>query len=248
MDEALNEVAGDYGEWISDLNTVPSAERAAQHESNRLIASKLLRKVLAARIVVFELFLELAIKIDKSLQEKHKRIWLLFQLSEDLNPPSITTHPFIRIMKNCLGNASFEALDTLIRRLDNIREKHLPPSKFIIGLDEAQRAIRLYPHSFISSANKEIFRSILREVATVFTSYSLKLVVSGTGVSLEELEEAMHSGVSKPAAVKLFHDLGMFDTWPKLKPFVERYVPTSVLESPSGRRLQLRIREHLLGR
>ena len=56
----------------------------------------------------------------------------------------------------------------------------------------------------------------------------------------------MASGVSKPAgAVKLFHQLGMFDTLPKLKPFLEHYLPASILESPSGYRLQQRIREYL---
>jgi hypothetical protein len=58
----------------------------------------------------------------------------------------------------------------------------------------------------------------------------------------------MASGVSKPGAVMLFHQLGMFDTWPKLKPFLERYIPASILETPSGYRLQVRIREYLLGR
>jgi hypothetical protein len=113
---------------------------------------------------------------------------------------------------------------------------------------EAQRAVRLYRYSFISSTNGKVLRSILREIVEVFTKLPIKLVVSGTSLSLEELEEAMPSGVSKPAeAVILFHELGMFDTWPKLKPFLERYVPASFLESPSGYRLQQRIQEYLLG-
>jgi hypothetical protein len=57
----------------------------------------------------------------------------------------------------------------------------------------------------------------------------------------------MASGVSKED-VFVFHDLGMFDTWEKLQPFFERYVPASFLQSPSGYHLQKRIREYLLGR
>ena len=72
--------------------------------------------------------------------------------------------------------------------------------------------------------------------------------MSGTGLSLEDLEDDVASGVSKPRAVDLFHQLGIFDSWPKLKPFLERYIPTSILESPSGYRLQQRIREYLQGR
>jgi hypothetical protein len=70
--------------------------------------------------------------------------------------------------------------------------------------------------------------------------------VSGTALSLAELEDDKVSGVSKPAnAVQVFHNLGMFDTWPKMKSFLERYVPASILESPSGYRLQKRMREYL---
>jgi hypothetical protein len=111
-------------------------------------------------------------------------------------------------MRNCLRGASTEALDVLVERLNTIRATYLPPSRFIVGLEEAQRAARLYRYSFISSTNGKVLRSILREIVEVFTKLPIKLVVSGTSLSLEELEEAMPSGVSKPAeAVILFHEL-----------------------------------------
>jgi hypothetical protein len=75
-----------YEEWMSDLRSLPPGERARQNEINSRIASKHLRKVLAARIVVFQLFLQLAIEVDGKILEKHKRIWLLFQLSDRLGP------------------------------------------------------------------------------------------------------------------------------------------------------------------
>jgi len=73
LEEALNQVAQD-SEWVSDLENIDVRERAAQGVVNSQIASKHLRKVLAARIVVFRLFLQLAIQVDGTLQEKHKRI------------------------------------------------------------------------------------------------------------------------------------------------------------------------------
>ncbi|KAM6498794.1 hypothetical protein JOM56_006742 [Amanita muscaria] len=236
-------------DWISDLSPLSSEKRTVQSELNSLIASKPLKKVLAARIVVFELFLELAIQVDGELQEKHKRIWLLFQLFDQLDSQGGTLHPFVRIIRHCLPHASAEALDILIGRLGTIRARYLPPSRFIVGLDEAQQAIRLYPRSFVSSTDNEVFRSILREIVKVFTKSPIKLVVSGTGLSLGDLEDSMASGVSKPANTTiLFHELGMFETWPKLKAFLERYIPASFSETPSGYRLQQRIREYLLGR
>ncbi|KAM6498797.1 hypothetical protein JOM56_006745, partial [Amanita muscaria] len=248
LQDVLNEVT-ENREWISDLSPLSSEKRAVQSELNSLIASQLLKKVLAARIVVFQLFLELAIQVDGELQEKHKRIWLLFQLFDQVDPRVGTLHPFVRIVRYCLRHASAEALDILVERLDTIRARYLPPSRFIVGLDEAQHAARLYPRSFISPPNSKVLRSILRVIAQVFTRSPIKLVVSGTGLPLEDLEDHRASGVSKPAeSVILFHELGMFDTWPKLKAFLERYVPASFSETPSGYRLQQRIREYLLGR
>ena len=248
LQDTLVNVA-EYEDWVSDLQPLPREERARQNELNSQIASRHLRKVLAARIVVFQLFLQLAIKVDGELQEKHKRIWLLFQLSNQLGPHGGTFHPFVQIIRKSLRHASNEALITLVERLTDIHHEYkLQPSQFIIGLDEAQRATRLYPRSFISSDSDGIFRSIIREIVKVFTKLPIKLVVSGTGLSLRDLEEPMASGVSKTGAFRLHHQLGMFDTWPKLRLFLERYIPTSILESPSGYRLQKRIREYLLGR
>jgi hypothetical protein len=247
LEDTLDEVAR-YQEWMSDLRPLSSEQRAGQNQINSQIASKHLQEVLAARIVVFQLFLQLAILVDGNLQEKHKRIWLLFQLSDQLGPHSGTLHSFVQIIRNCLRHASNEALDILVGRLNDIRKKYLPRSHFIFGLDEAQRAATLYPYSFISSTSDREFRSIIREIVKVFTKSPMKLVVSGTGLSLADLGETMASGVGKPAGVELFHQLGMFDTWLKLKPFLERYVPASILESPSGYRLQQRIQEYLQGR
>ena len=72
--------------------------------------------------------------------------------------------------------------------------------------------------------------------------------MSVTGLSLQELNDAMASGVSKPAPVELFHNLGMFDTWQNMKLFVDHYIPAYIFESDSGHRLQKWMREYLQGR
>ena len=66
-------------------------------------------------------------------------------------------------------------------------------------------------------------------------------------MTLEDLKDSMASGVSKAEKIYLFHELGMFDTWPKLKAFLERYIPTSLLETPSGRELQKWMQEYSSG-
>jgi hypothetical protein len=244
--EVLQELPG-YTGWVSDLEKVSIEERATRQAANSQIVSRHLRKVLAARIIGFQLFLELAKDVDGKLQEKHKRIWLFFQLSDGVIPYSGNWHPFLRII-SCLRHARDEILDGLIRRLDTIRRDYLLDSHFILGLDEAQHASRMYPRSFISSTNPAEFRSIICEVTAVFTNLPIKLVVSGTSLSLVEVQNAITSGVSKPLEVESFHELGMFDTWPKLEKFLKLYIPATILESNSGNRLQQRMREYLQGR
>ena len=139
--------------------------------------------------------------------------------------------PFVRIIINCLRRrASDMGLNALVDHLNHIRDKYLPyDSRFIFGLDEVQRATRLYHYSFVSSNNDRVFQSIIREISKVFTKSPIKLVVSGTDLPLAGPEEAMAPAVSKPAgAIILFHKLGMFDTWLKMEPFLECYVPASI--------------------
>ncbi|KAK2464549.1 hypothetical protein APHAL10511_003407 [Amanita phalloides] len=223
--DALDSVAK-YWEWVSDLHDVSPEKRAAQSD----------------------FFLDLAIQVDGCLQEKHKRIWLLFQLSESLDPQGGPLHPFIQIIQK-LRHASDEALDILVNRLNTIINRYFPTSRPILEFDEAQQATRLYPYSGISSTRTEVFRSIIRDIVKVFTKAPIKLVVSGTGLPLADLEESVASGVGKPSQeVEVFHKLGMFDTWRELRLFIQRYVPSSILETPSGHRLQQRMREYFVGR
>ena len=85
-----------------------------------------------------------------------------------------------------------------------------------------------------------VFLSIIREIVKVFTRSPIKLVVSGTGLSLAEIEDTMASGVSNL--------LERRPTRLKLKLFLERYVPVFILNSSSGYRLQQQIRKYLQGR
>ena len=236
-----------YSGWVTDLEKDPE-RRVDQNKINANIASLYLKRVLAARIAVFKLFLELAVKADGGLLEKHKLSWLFFQASYP-HHPVLKPHPIVRIMNNCFRDASSRALDAWIERLGEIRVEHKPHlDDFIIGLDEAQRAVRLHPRPFLSATDDNVFRSILREIVKTFIKQPVTLFVSGTGVTMEELQDTVGSGVSKPVGIESFHDLGMFDTWPSLMAFLERYLPDTFLKTPSGIILQQRIQEYLLGR
>jgi hypothetical protein len=200
--------------------------------------------VLAARVVVFKLFLQLAEARDGCIRPEHRRLWLLFQLCNPL-PGFETPHPFIT-MKECLDRASDRALTTLINDFERVHRQYFRTSKFIIALDEAQVAGRQYRFSFLSSRDPTKFQSILREIVKVFSVLVAQIVVSGTGLSLED---DLSSSVAKPRGrFQTFVEFGMLDDPLKLEATLRQYIPPFMLESDSGKSLQLRIREYLLGR
>jgi hypothetical protein len=89
LEYALAEVASDP-RWTEDLCSLHDAgEHVGKSKTDGLItSSRPLKKVLAAWIVVFQLFLELVIELDRKLEERHKHAWLFFQLSNPQFNPS----------------------------------------------------------------------------------------------------------------------------------------------------------------
>ena len=238
-----------YEGWTHNLKSVPIENRQAFELTNRTIASRVLQKVFAARTVVFELFLELCKELDGGLTERHKLMWLMFQLSESLVPGANYRHPFNYVINEGLVGASTDTLSKVIdRRLEGISQK-LQTKYIVYVIDEAQQAARRYPSAFMSSDGRTM-RSALREITRVAVQGPIKLVLSGTGLSLEEAESVLASGISKPRTQDFqpVHNLGGFDNWTSLEPFMRRYVPDFVLDSRSGQHLQHRIRQYLLGR
>jgi hypothetical protein len=203
-------------------------------------------------VVVFEQFLELAIQMDGHLQQRHKHPWLTFQLSNLLDPNDCDIHPSNKID---LGGAAPDALRTPVRqRLSTIRTKsfHHDP-RFFFVLDEAQVAARSSPSAFVSSKDLSKPRSILRAIIDVWVALTLPnipFIVSGTGLSLDTVDEVFSSGVGKPAAqgFYVFHDVGSFDTKESQRTYLDHYIPQSLLTSIAGIALCKRMFDWLLGR
>jgi hypothetical protein len=121
-----------------------------------------------------------------------------------------------------------------------------PESRFVIALYEAQRAARLHRFSFLSNRDPSEIRSLLRETGEAFSVLVVKIVVSSTSLCLEEAEgNTLSSGVGKPLEqFETFAELGMLGD---LEATLRQCIPPLILESISGKSLQLRLREQLLG-
>ena len=242
LEHALKDIGCDM-DWTDDLRPFKEQERTKKNRNNICISRWTIRKVFAARLVVFTLFLRLAEARDGSLLPEHRRLWLLFQLHNPL-PGSKTPHPFIT-MNECLDRATEHALRTLIYDFDNTHRQYFPESKFIIALDEAQVASRMYRYSFLTSRDPRKFRSILSEIVKVLSDF--QVVVSGTGnLSWKDVDDNTNTSVGKPPSrFQRFSELGMFDDSLKVEATLRKYIPPSVLESDFGTSLQLQIQEHL---
>ena len=246
LEEALDDIR-QYEDWTVDIRHYEGQDRDDRNKLNICISNRAIRKVVAARLLVLRMFLRVAKSRNGNIGPEHQRLWLLFQLSNPL-PGFVTSHPFVT-MKECLNCASDDALSTIIKDFEQIRTEYFPESRFTIALDEAQQTVRLHRFSFLSAREPTKFRSILREIVKVFSKLMVMIVVSGTGLSLEEVEDALHSSVAKPLGkFETFVDLGMFDDPLKLEATVKQYIPSRILESSSGKILQLRILEYLPGR
>lgn len=206
-----------HPEWKTDLSSVPLEQRRCQHWKNHKIAMYHLMKLLIARMLVFEVFLQETIWLDRKLEDKHCRFWLLFQLFEGWPgaavPADQTQHPFLRILES-LQQLSQEDLGLLISRMSHIRSTYLAPnSRFIIGLDEAHHAVQLFPSSFLSLPDETVYRSMLDKIITTFDEEARpsKLVVLGTGLSWHDVEDwnRWAIGVSQriPDTVAVIHPL-----------------------------------------
>lgn len=74
------------------------------------------------------------------------------------------------------------------------------------------------------------------------------MVVAGTGISKDVVDRAMASAIMKESKYRWCSDTGAFDDIQSQRRYILKYLPTSLIESPSGRRLLERIGYWLRGR
>lgn len=242
-----------YSGWKDNIFRLPEDRQVEQEETNKTIAHRFLMTVLVARTLVFKRFVEVAKRIRGGLDDNTKYDWLRFQLSDKVSPTRSSEHPFFR-MEQCLRRAAPDALREILSDFHMIRDALLGTNELFFVFDEAQAADKRYPNAFMSSQTK-VPRSPLREiVATMLTvkSPTASILISGTGLSLSSVHEAITSGAGKLEVesnqFKLIHDFGGFYTQSQLRAYMEQYLPQAFLQSQTGNLLQRRVCSYLCGR
>lgn len=248
--ETMIDIMSRTSDWTPDIFNCPD-RKGARHKNDN-IAYNRISKVLLARWVVFEVFIEVSKHVYGGvLHNGAQRDWLLFQIHPAIQVNGMD--PFLACITNCLQNVDSDLLETLRVELSPsvLGPAFSSQSTFFYVLDEAQVAGTQYIDAF---ADEDIIlrRPVLCPIVRHLTShpnYSVKLIVSGTGFSLEQFEVVLASGVAKNQSKwKVVHATGDFSDQDTQLAYISRYLPESFLLSDSGALLKTRVHEWLRGR
>ncbi|KAK1222584.1 hypothetical protein PQX77_014557 [Marasmius sp. AFHP31] len=165
--------------------------------------------------------------------------------------------------------ATMEALQPLLRRFEDqatalFREGEtdgLPTdvTDLFIVIDEAQDAAEAFPHAFRSSSG-QASRPALRELVHIWgtllptiatrkgVNLSWTFIITGTGMSVNLVRDAISSTSVKRGPFSDFHSIGAFEWEGDQLAYIRKYVPQCILDTSSGKILVERMGFWLIGR
>ncbi|KIM30017.1 hypothetical protein M408DRAFT_100189, partial [Serendipita vermifera MAFF 305830] len=246
--------SSDIEDILADLDSLPrlikltNSNRAAALTENEEVTSRRFLLVLCARILFFHLFLKYASDEEGGLTDDHKGRWLLLQVAPKMLLGT-ETDPFSDCIKS-LKRLSKQAMEEFIKEeMKRVRE-YLPQGTVLFCvLDEAQVAMTKFYDCFQSKSTEET-RPILRQIILEWKKVCPNLIISGTGISMRELQTIIGSSVAKESneESQTYTDLGSFDDEKAQRAYVEQYLPPGSLEDDNWKTVVSRAGYWLHGR
>ncbi|KAJ6486252.1 hypothetical protein C8R47DRAFT_1047888 [Mycena vitilis] len=208
-------------------------------ENNLEHSFRVLSTLLLARLLIFQLFLEIA--NTSGLTEEHKKRWLMMQLSPELlNPRSDGAFGFSALeeLPKILAKQDQDYLrENIADALRKIRSLLGKDSPLFFVLDEAQAANKHLSRAFPDG------KSMLTELVRVWGSHTPHtFIFAGTDIPKFLLNTADRGGDFLWCS-----DTGAFD-FEAQQCYVRRFFPPAYIISPSGTLLISRVSRWLLGR
>jgi len=200
--------------------------------------------LLYARYVCFRIFLECA-AANGGITENHKGRWLLIQVA----PVTLLAKSdiFIEVTQLAAG-ASYQYLQKAIRSETKIVEQLLPPlTTLFCVLDEAQ-VLPKNLDCFQSKEDPAQGEPILREIVHSWRYKVPNLIVSGTAMSMQEVERVVDSVVAKEGGPETVTEIGGFDDEDGRRAYLEQYFPPGFLDTSEGKEIASRVGYWLRGR
>jgi hypothetical protein len=200
-----------------------ATETAAKHI--REVVERRLAQLLLARCLLLGLLVEEAQKEMLKLKE-HRRLWVLLQVQPCIFEIEHGDDVFMRLTRLLQSVAITELKAQISQQLENLHE--VLKEKIICVLDEVQ--VTVSPQlgrldEFLAGDNKTR-RPILREIWLAWSAEPyMNLVLSGTGIDRQALENTLSSAACKRYPWTTVHDIGAFNDHETQGQYIRRYVP-----------------------
>jgi hypothetical protein len=228
------------------LSVIPDEHPSPTLRANREDAYRQFHMILYARVFIFLVYLQCAFEMPGGITEAHKGRWLLIQLVPNILPNN--GDAFDEFTKLLAGASTSDIKRRIVMALDNIR-KLVPDSKLFCVLDEAQVPTNQFSEYFRSESDPKERRPILREIIRAWKESFPNLIISGTGISMREMEKVLASAVAKERKEpKTETKLGAFDTGETQQKYLELYLPPGFLGTAIGQKVASRAAYWLHGR
>jgi hypothetical protein len=231
-----------------DLRDLPPTKPERTLQKNVVHTHQEFAKLLFARVLVMTVFLRRLYAETDVITDEHREQWLLIQLA----PGTLLGTDIFSWITNQFTNLtmSFKELRNEIfsLSLDIKTMSHLTLRDMICVIDEAQHASHMLTTKFRSSDGHP--RPVLREQLIAFGKCMRHILVSGTGLSMANIERIINSTTAKELKIQyeVFTRTGAFDNLADQKRYLEQYFPSGYFDTENGKVLLSRIGYWLHGR
>lgn len=242
----LEEVLSDMG--TGRLTPITDENHATALTQNQEVASLRFLLILYCRIFIFRVFLECASAMPGGITANHKGRWLLVQIA----PRTLLLRDVFKALVRLMGRASKQyLLESIEQDLSQVNKLlKLESTNLFCVLDEAQIPTNKFLDCFRSETDPTQPRPILREIIHTWTQTLPNLIVSGTGLSMQDLEAVFSSVVAKEDGIRseVVTDIGAFDNEEEQRAYLQYYCPPGFLDKELGRAVAFRSGYWLHGR
>lgn len=221
--------------WLNTrLVAIPQSKRRSKvANENVAMAGKWFHTVLFVRVLVLHEFLLCAKQQPGGITDSMKCSWLLLQLSpKSFFGKDIFWDRAHKIHSLLSSDQLEELLSAEIQSVEEILGKTL-----IIALDEAQTLTDLFTECFWSVSTPGSPRPVIRPLVDKWSSLIENIIISGTGLSMRSLGEALSLVVAKDGTSETVTEVGAFeslDSESSQQRYLERYLPKHLLTNESG--------------
>lgn len=254
-------------DFRATLPPVDSPDHKIALQTNRDHASRIFSRLFLARLFILDLFVQIMKELRFSEPGEfraavYRKRWLLLQLQPSLLHPQIwdifdeLVDKLSPASESYVNGTTKTLLIRIRKRLTEMPDsrQHRPSdtqTPMFCVLDEAQYAATQHFNAFKSdtgNAPRPILREIVKAWERQSSGHGIFMVVAGTGISKDIVDQAMASAIMKESKYRWCSDTGAFDDLDEQRRYVEKYLPPSLLSSNSGMRLIRRIGYWLRGR